>query len=188
MSRTVNWLGRAFSIAAVGAGALIAGEMWSGQRTSAAAQSNCQDLQSLTAEVRSLRLTVERTMQAGAQVQVALQRLRMHGDSAAQLAAQLADVRGRLEQAVAQQERTQQVIEQLESPSAQAGDVQRRAVMAQELASFKLQALQEAAARERLEGVERQVAADLAAAQAQSVEVAGRLESLERVLAGQNRE
>ena len=143
-------------------------------------------IQALLAEVRQLRLALERSAVVAPKIQVTLQRIQLQQDQVSRLSRQLEDVRDRMAQAAFDNTRTAAEIKQVEARLAQELDPLHRKALEDEIRVVKArvelereqQSAQEASQRAR----ESELAGRLRTEQGKLDELNDRLTALEQVL------
>jgi chromosome segregation ATPase len=140
-----------------------------GLTTRALAQSSSDSatIQALLAEVRQLRLALERSAALAPRIQLTLQRAQLQQDQVARLSRQLEDLRDRMAQAASEETQTLAQIKAAEAHVVQEQDAARRKTIEEEIKAVKA----------RLEQQSEQQRIQQAQQQARESELAGRLET-----------
>jgi hypothetical protein len=150
------------------------------------AQTSDSTMQALLAEVRQLRLALERSAVVAPRIQVTLQRMQLQQDSVSRASRQLEDLRDQLAKSAAVEADMAVHIKDVEARSAQEQDSARRKAMEDEVKQFKSrleqktdqQTMNDAQQRAR----ESELVGRLQTEQAKLNELNDRLNTLERML------
>ena len=146
--------------------------------TGARAQTDVTTIASLLAEVRQLRLALERSSMLAPKIQLTVQRLNLQDQKVARLSAQLDGIRREVDAQSASAQRAAQALAGLEQRMSSETDAARRKQVEQELAHVKSMAAQPVDAQ--LLARESEVAGALQTERAIAQELADRLTALER--------
>jgi chromosome segregation ATPase len=141
-----------------------------------------QTLQTLLAEVRQLRLAIERSNQIGPRIQIAVERLKLQQEQVARIARQLGDLRRDLDKSRTEQGKAQQRIQALDSQATQAADPVQRKDMEEASRELKLEAEQAEKSLQQTLVREGELASQLQAEQGKLAELNDHLDQIERAL------
>jgi chromosome segregation ATPase len=141
-----------------------------------------QALQTLLAEVRQLRIAIERSNQIGPRIQISMERLRLQQEQVARIARQLDDLRRELDKSRPEQAKVQQRIQALDSQATQTADPVHRKEMEEVSKELKLEAEQAEKSLQQAQVREGELASRLQAEQGRLAELNDRLDQVERAL------
>jgi DNA repair exonuclease SbcCD ATPase subunit len=141
-----------------------------------------QTLQTLLAEVRQLRLAIERSNQIGPRIQIAVERLKLQQEQVARVARQLDDLRRDLDKSRSEQGKAQQRIQALDSQATQAADPVQRKGMEEASKELKLEVEQGEKSLQQLQVREGELASQLQVEQGKLAELNDHLDQVERAL------
>jgi len=141
-----------------------------------------QTLQTLLAEVRQLRLAIERSNQIGPRIQIAVERLKLQQEQVARIAGQLEDLRRGLDKSRSEQGKAQQRIQALDSQATQATDAVQRKNMEEVSKELKLEVEQAEKSLQQMQVREGELASQLQTEQGKLAELNDRLDQVERAL------
>jgi chromosome segregation ATPase len=139
-------------------------------------------LQSLLAEVRQLRIALERSTSIGPRIQIAVERVKIQQEQATRIARQLEDVCRVIDQRRFEQTRMQQGIERLDSQATQAADPGKRKQFEEQIKELKLANEQSEKSLQQMQSREGELSSQHQAEQAKLAELNDRLDQLERAL------
>lgn len=139
-------------------------------------------MQSLLAEVRQLRVTLERSMTLWPQAQLVLQRAQLQQQRVESLSRQLEQLRDQLARSAAEAGRLGQQIKRFEDLVVQEQDARRRQEFESQVKNFKMQLDGQALRDQQQQAREGQLAGQLQAEQSKLVELNDRMDALERML------
>ncbi|HET9320880.1 MAG TPA: hypothetical protein VFO27_13930 [Bryobacteraceae bacterium] len=141
-----------------------------------------QTLQTLLAEVRQLRLAIERSNQIGPRIQIAVERLKLQQEQVARIAGQLEDLRRGLDKSRSEQGKAQQRIQALDSQATQATDAVQRKNMEEVSKELKLEVEQAEKSLQQMQAREGELASQLQTEQGKLAELNDHLDQVERAL------
>ncbi len=137
-------------------------------------------LQALLAEVRQLRLTMEKSISIGPHVQLVLQRVQLQDQKVARISQQLEEVRKRIGEETSRQTHAAEVLARVEQELPAETDPQRRKQLEESQAGLKLEAAR--GVDQQLTAHESELASALRNEQAILSEFDSKLDALERQL------
>jgi len=141
-----------------------------------------QTLQTLLAEVRQLRLAIERSNQIGPRIQIAVERLKLQQEQVARIAGQLDDLRRGLDKSRSEQGKAQQRIQALDSQATQATDAVQRKNMEEVSKELKLEVEQAEKSLQQMQVREGELASQLQTEQGKLAELNDRMDQVKRAL------
>ena len=151
--------------------------------TSALAQTSSDGtIQALLAEVRQLRITLERSAVVAPKIQVTLQRMQIQQDSVSRVSRELEDLRGDLSKLTAEETRLSGQIKEVELNAAREQDPGRRRELETDVNAMKSLVEQNRIRDAQLRARESEIAGRVQTEQAKLDELNHRLSILERML------
>jgi hypothetical protein len=144
--------------------------------------SSDQTIQALLAEVRQLRLTLERSAVIAPRIQVTLQRMQIQQDSVSRASRELEDLRAHLSKSAAEETRLSAQIKEAELNAAREQDPGRRRELETDVNAMKSLVEQQRIGDSQVRARESEIAGRLQTEQAKLDELNNRLNTLEQML------
>jgi len=144
--------------------------------------SDTQTLQTLLAEVRQLRIALERSTQIAPRIQIAVERLKLQQEHVARVSRQLEDVQRELDHRRAEHPRLLHRLQAMDNAVSQTTNPQEQKDLNYRVSEFKLETELAEKSLQQFQAREGELASQLQAEQSKLTELNDRLNQMERAL------
>jgi predicted nucleic acid-binding Zn-ribbon protein len=144
--------------------------------------SDTQTLQTLLAEVRQLRIALERSTQIAPRIQIAVERLKLQQEHVARVSRQLEDVQRELDHRRAEHPKMLQRLQAMDNAVSQTTNPQEQKDLNYRVSEFKLETELAEKSLQQFQAREGELASQLQSEQSKLTELNDRLNQMERAL------